>query len=616
MVETNLWTSIGISPSGSNIVACCKNNSTYNIKYSNNYGNTFNPSPLFSSSESINGISISDNNYVVMYTKTNIFISSDNGMNFIQSFNVLTTPVNPNNYWNGVSISSNGKYKQYIAACLGGISGEIYIASFNSNNSWTWNVAFINGKRNYTGISISETGKYIVTCYVNVSNNTGGIYTSSDNGETWVLNQTIPTNNINWSSICIKESYAIACDTSGKIYTSTDYGNIWTNTITTTNKFKKVCISNYGYAVALSDLQILVTSNYGDNWVIHSSFNSIITDIGVSTYGLLVTCNISNIYSSSIYSYYNYPSTYYSTDISFVTKGLLYDQLQITNILDTQFTINFQNPIIYPQNYQLYITDHINKDYNIYIPVSTENNYIIPIINLDQNTLYDISLQSIYSNNVVSTIYKTQYTKGAPEPTLIECNPDLITDVSMIVSFINCPITPNSYNIYLQNKGNASDKHNIYISKTQITTYLSQYQNNPNTPIITTINSVLPDSDYSLTIISNYSDVSYSSSFTTNVINTKSAPNNISYSLTSGNVTILYGHPSYVDPPNITLTLKNVTNNAPPIISPPQYLLTSYIFTDLSVNATYNITLQSNYSNMVINSEVITFTNVGKPKII
>jgi hypothetical protein len=608
VITTNLWNSIGISQSGLNIVACCKETSNYIIQYSKDYGNTFNKSLFFSSSESVNGISVSNNGYVVMYTKTNIYISLNNGITFTQIFTPLNTPINSNNYWNGVSISSNGG--QYIVACLGGI-GNIYISTSNSD----WNIVPMDTSRNYTGISISETGKYIVACYA--SNNIGGIYTSSNYGGTWVLNQTIPTNSINWSSVCIKESYgfAIAGDASGTIYTSTNYGNIWTNTITTTNKIKKVCISNYGYAIALSDLQILVTANYGETWAIHSNFNSPITDIGVSTIGLLVICNSTNIYSSSIYSYFNSPNIYYSTDISFVSKGLLYNQLQITNILDNQFTINFPNPIILPQeDYQLYITNHTTKN-NISIPVVITNNlYSIPITNLSQNTLYDISLQSIYSN-VVSTIYKTQYTKGAPEPSLIECNPDYITDVSMIVSFINCPITPNNgYHIYIQNKGNITDKQDIYLSNEYITEYLSQYQDSP---IVTTIYNLLPDSDYTLTIVSKYSDdISYSSVFNKNVINTKSAPNNISYTLTNGNVTILYGHPSYVDPPYILLILQNITNNASPITSLPQSLLTSYTFTDLSVNATYNVSLESKYDNMVIKSNTITFTNVGKPKII
>ena len=235
VTNSNLWTSIGISQSGSNIVACCKNITNYYIiKYSKNSGNTFIQSISFSSSESVNGISVSNNGYVVMYTKTNIYVSINNGDTFTQIFISLTSPVNSNNYWNGVSISSNG---QYIVACLGGI-GEIYISSISSSFSFNnWNVVSINEKHNYTGISISETGKYIVACYAN-NNNIGGIYTSSNYGETWVLNQTIPTKDINWSSVYIKESYgfAIAGDANGTIYTSTNYGNIWTkNTITTTN---------------------------------------------------------------------------------------------------------------------------------------------------------------------------------------------------------------------------------------------------------------------------------------------------------------------------------------------------------------------------------------------
>jgi hypothetical protein len=605
------WTSIGISPSGSNIIAY--QISSKQIYYSINYGNTFAlSSPSLLSVEKVNGISVADNNYSVVYTKNNIYISNNYGVSYgYGSFNIVN-----NNSFEEVSISSDGKY---IAACLSGNGNKSGI-HISSDNGYNWEHTLSNNQY-FTSISISESGKYIVACY---KNNGGGIYTSSNYGITgsWIFNRTIPMN-INWTSIYIKEpfGFAIASDISGSTYTSTDYGNIWTNTLNmTTNptgfKKVKVIISNYGYAIALTDLSINVTSNYGDNWNIYPypDLTNTITDIGVSNHGLLVTCNSTKkIYSSSIYSVFNNPKEYNSNyDVSFVSKGLPYHQLSISNILNTQFTIGFQNPIVLPdKNYLLTITNNSNPTdiCNISIPVVyTDQNYqySIPITNRNQNTLYDISLQTIYSDsNVISTIYKTQFTKGGPDPNKIICNEYSITDVSMIISFENCPIPPDHYNIYL---------------KGSLNTRIIRLDNFLNIiTITTTVNSLLPDSTYQLIIESNYIDVSYSSIYPVS-IDTKSAPNNIGYNLLNKKVIVSYNEPSLVRPNFVTITLQNITNQTLPFTSEPKSLSTSYTSSDLSVNAVYDLTLQSvyiyNLNTMIINSSVITFTNVGKPTII
>jgi len=618
MVDTHLWTSIGISPSGSTIIACCKSaNNIYDLYYSINNTNAFNKSNI-TFDVSVNTISVSNTSYVLCCTKKNIYMSSNNGINFSQIFGSLNNPnpISVTSYWSGVSISSNTG--NYMVACIGGNTGGGIYLSNNYGNNWN-NVLSIN--KNFTSISISETGKYIVACYSSTSgSNIGGIYTSSDYGNinSWSNNQTIPTN-LNWSSICIKEKYsfAVACDTRGYIYTSTSNGNIWVDAslnLPSTTNFKKICISDYGYAVALSNVNMLVTANYGENWTTKTIYKdniATIRDIGVSTNGSLVMCDISNIYTSSIYSVYNNPNKYYSTDASFVTKGLLYDQVDISNILNTSFNVNFQNPSILPNSYNIVVQNInlIDPSQNIPIEVSqTNNNYSILVPKLKENILYNIYLQSIYSN-VTSVIYKQQYTKGSPINISVDI--DSITDVSMNISFFNCPYIPESYSINILNQGSSIDFQQIVLKKAMVESYGQSY------PIIQKIDKLSPDSKYQLSITSNYLDVSYTSIPITEIL-TKSAPSNISYNLKTGNVVeITYSTPSYTFPESFSLFLFNVNKNQYADSVTINSIFQSHTFTNLEINATYNVTVQSNYTNnMVIKSSPITFTNLGKPSIV
>ena len=616
-MATHLWNSIGISPSGSTIIACCKNdNFYYDIYYSStNNTNTFdkcnNPSEM---DYPATNISVIDGGYVLFCTEKNLYISNNNGSSFTAVFSTINNPISssssPYNYWTGVSISSNtGKY---MVACIG---GGVYLSE-NYGVEW---ILVLSVNQNFTSISISETGKYIVTC----TSTPGGIYTSSDYGITWINNQTIPIN-LNWSSICIKEKYsfALVCDTNGYIYTSTTNGNIWVDAslnLPNTTNFKKICISDYGYGVALSNYNIWVTANYGENWNIKNVYKnniSTIKDIGVSNNGLLVMCDISYIYTSSIYSEYTNPKIYYSTDVSFVTKGLLYDQLDFSGILNTSLYVNFQNPTIPPNKYNIVFqnsSDLTDPSLNLSVTtvtISTTPNYSILVTGLKENIVYNIYLQSIYSN-VTSVIYKQQYTKGSPINVSIDVN--YITDVSMNVSFINCPYIPDYYSINVLNQGDPTNYQTIKLERKYINDYLTQYLGQP---LITyTVNELLPDSKYQLSITSNYSDVSYTSVTITDIF-TKSAPSNISYVLKIGNkVDINYSPPSYVIPTTITLFLYNSNNNE--VLSHEQSAVYQiHTFDKLLVNETYNIVLQSNYDNMTFKSSPITFTNLGKPTIV
>ena len=618
ITTTHVWNSVGISPSGSTIITCCKNtnNDYYDIYSCTNNTNQFTLSST-TTDIPVNNISVIDISYVLLCTRKQLYISQDNGKNFTP---ITTLGIGSSTFWTGVSISSNtGKY---MVACIGGNpGGGIYLSSDFGKN---W-VNSLSVNQNFTSISISETGKYIVACF---SEGGGGIYTSSDTGNSWSNNQTIPIN-LNWSSICIKEKYsfAVVCDTSGYIYTSTSNGNIWVDALLNlpiTTNFKKVCISDYGYAVALSNYGMLVTANYGENWTTKSIYNNIstVTDIGVSTKGLLVACDISYIYTSTIYSVYNNSKIYYSSDVSFVTKGLLDNQVNISDIFNNNLKVNFQNPFILPDSYNIIVQnvkDSTDPLRNIPIQlISNSNNYkySTPVTDLKDNMLYKIDLQTIYPNGVISTISKQVYTKGPPIGVSVDINS--ITDICMNISFINCPNPPISYTINIVNQSLSADYRQLTISEDSVISYLNT-NNAQKYPY--TISNLSPDAKYQLSITSNYIDVSYTSIPITD-ISTKSAPSNISYTLPTGStVEVTYNPPSYTRPDSITLILfdviENVIQNTNTIQNSGATASKTYIFEDLKINKTYNIILESNYGNgIVIKSSPITFITNGTPIVI
>jgi len=268
----NPWKSVSISASGQYQTSVVNGGGIYT---SSDYGNSWainNNAPqnimTFSGFNEIftpvhwSSISISASGQyqtAVIYSGR-IYTSTDYGNSWSNTNNAPT-----NQEWNSVSISASGQYQTAVI-----YEGGIY-TSLDYGNSWAINNTAPTDK-GWTSVSISASGQYQTSV-----GNGGGIYTSSDYGNSWAINNNAPQNIItysgfgesstpaHWSSISISASgqYQTAVVYEGGIYTSSDYGNSWlsTNTAPTYQPWVSVSISASGqYQTAVINLGGIYTS--------------------------------------------------------------------------------------------------------------------------------------------------------------------------------------------------------------------------------------------------------------------------------------------------------------------------------------------------------------------
>ena len=565
---------VGISGSGQNIIKCSNSG---NIYYSKNSGYSFTQTQSQISDNYLQ-IAVSNTNYAVVCSLMNVYITQDYGETWTSWNNNISNI-------SSICISSDGKYI-FVATSNNGIyKSEDYGSSFTkinvSENAWT---------------SISIYNQYILAC----KTNGGGIYISTDYGNTWNLNTTAPLSN--WCSICIKNGFAIAC-TSSNIYVSTNNGSLWFKTpTTTTTTIKKAIISNYGYGIVLTNQSILITMNYGDTWNTYTGSNppSSINDIAVSNNGFLIVCNANaNIYTTSMYSIYNSVKTFTSNNVPFITQGLVNNQLTFPLITNNQINITINSSSTSPNYYTLLFVNDNNPTIDFsYITILPNNNgafdssYNYSFTDLPENTLYDISFQAVYSN-LTALLTQQIYTKT--RPTDLSCNPDLATDVSLNISFTPCKNIPISYNIRIQS---ALENRMIPL-----------YTNTKNT-ITRTITGLIKDSIYTIQVDASYVDFVYTATNTLE-FTTKCAPiyKNIQ-TRDYQSVNLDFKEPIYknlLDNFTVFLDLYGINNNIATYnlqqidvdLNIENTLDHTLVISGLTTNSTYQVRLQSNYTNNI-----------------
>ena len=608
------WSCIGISPSGTNIIACKDNSGIY---YSiNNAGFTQVTSSIPDLSFIQIAISDISSNAVVCSTK-NIYITTNYGVNWE---NISATNTNIKSI-NSVSISNEGD-NIYVASSFG-----LYIYNQGSK---LWSTINATSTNIWTGISTYD--KYVVAC-----TNGGGIYTSSNYGITDLLkNYSVPyTTSINWISICIRKyGFAMAgyndTNNNGIIYVSTNNGITWKKSDTynyPNNSLKKVFIMNYGYGLALTTNRVYITSNYGETWKIFRDIG--LNDISVSDSGFLVSCDNTNIYSTSIYSAFNV-NKIFTKSSSFVTLGILSNQLTFPIITNNQIQLKIIPSIIRPSsNYELYFGKHDNPSStdisNIFIdPTQIKNPQYFTFSNLQGNTYYDISFSYIINANNY-TLSQQIITKS--EPLNVFIDQDSVTDISMNISFTPCINTPLFYKIFIQNMEKATDLH-IYSLAGSIVN-----NNTNNNTFKYTITGLTNDASYSFIIDSSYIDYSYSS-LPFQYFTTKSIPKVVEIDNTEfDKAKVSFYPPSKTTPNSIKCTvntMKNVIVNGivQSIINteiPPGIYDGSIIFVEntpntidiigLTQDSDYDIILESIYSNMIIQTATISYIAIGRPTV-
>ena len=239
----------------------CVNNG--NIWKSDNYSNTFkiaNLIPDFSNT-SIEpyfwiSVDVSDSGkfQTAITVDSTIWRSDDYGINFFQ---VIPSYI-PNNTFNDIKISANGRY-QTICGNLGQI---VYSTDYGYN--WT-TITF--GSDNLLSITMSKSGRYQSVC--GTSDYSNSILMSKTFGVTWKYSN-FQNNSKQWNSISCSScgQYQTLCGNSEFIFTSDNYGFDWTRTLSGSGNWNLVYITDKEqYQLACNyDGDIFLSTDFGQNW--------------------------------------------------------------------------------------------------------------------------------------------------------------------------------------------------------------------------------------------------------------------------------------------------------------------------------------------------------------
>ena len=209
-----------------------------------------------------------------------VYISSDYGNTWRPKMTDMSRQ------WLDISISSSG---QYQSACA---SSNIYVSSDFGN---TWVIKDSN--RDWRSIHVSSSGEFQTAVVYG-----GYIYTSNDNGDTWIQ---ITTDTVrNWTSVVVSSTgqYQSACVWESNIYVSNDFGNTW-NSKVSNDRWRSISMSTTGaYQMSVSNTNIYASTDFGNTW-------NRITNLTTNGYMFSVSVSSSGQYQTIISSYFTTTST-------------------------------------------------------------------------------------------------------------------------------------------------------------------------------------------------------------------------------------------------------------------------------------------------------------------
>jgi hypothetical protein len=150
---------------------------------------------------------------------------------------------------------------------------------------------------------MSASGQYQSACIYGAP---GGIYYSTDYGQTWTASGALP---LNWYSIAMSASgqYQSACiTTGGSIYYSTNYGQTWTASGVSSSNWYSIAMSASGQyqSACIFNGGIYYSTNYGQTWTASGASSSYWWTIAMSASGQYTSACINGgsggIYTASI----------------------------------------------------------------------------------------------------------------------------------------------------------------------------------------------------------------------------------------------------------------------------------------------------------------------------
>jgi hypothetical protein len=132
----------------------------------------------------------------------------------------------------------------------------------------TWNLANAGFTTKSVSVTASSADGNMLAAIIYPGPFTGGIYTSTNSGQTWVSNN-VPA--VKWSSIASSAdgSKLAATINGGGIYITTNAGGMWSQTIAPTNYWSCIASSADGHLLAAAvgtNGSIYVSTNFGVAW--------------------------------------------------------------------------------------------------------------------------------------------------------------------------------------------------------------------------------------------------------------------------------------------------------------------------------------------------------------
>ena len=149
----------------------------------------------------------------------------DGSMYFSTNYGSTWTAGGESLYWVSIAMSADGSRQTAVDD-----GGYLYVSS---DYGGTWTAKLTEDGQNWRRVSMSSNGQYqAAVCERKEDGDTGemyggGIYVSSDYGDTWTVKQ---SGVADWNGVAVGGTGArqTACAGGNKIHVSTDYGDTWT----------------------------------------------------------------------------------------------------------------------------------------------------------------------------------------------------------------------------------------------------------------------------------------------------------------------------------------------------------------------------------------------------
>jgi len=267
------WTSITSSSDGTKLAAVADSDSVYT---SSDSGVTWTEQTTAGSRVWTSITSSSDGTKLAAVADSDsVYTSSDSGVTWTERVAAGSRQ------WKSIASSSNGTKVAAVDYYGAGSGGSIYTSS---DSATSWVERTVAGERTWTSIASSADGADLAA-----TANNGYIYTSSDSGVTWAERTSVGSRG--WTSVAISSDgqKLVAVETSvdpdtsefgGYIYTSNDNGATWvTRTAAGSHPWHAVIASSDGTRLMVIDSigidgrggYLYTSSDFGATWTVHTA---------------------------------------------------------------------------------------------------------------------------------------------------------------------------------------------------------------------------------------------------------------------------------------------------------------------------------------------------------